>query len=250
MNSGAETAEATKRIIYDAGAAFMLAPGTAEFGTRHGYARLAQFYLGGRCGVLGDVDSAVVAAGFGFLAPDAAAKYWPGALAVRPAREAAELYAQACAAYGRAKLANLPEADADRLAELLARVVDAADVIGLSLFAGWRAMPRPGDPHERVMHLVHVIREWRGSVHIACVAAEGVHPLDAIMLNGGPTYAKFFGWSQPYGDGNGREAAMAEAERATTVVCGSVFDAALSDAEQAELVELTGRTVKLIAPVQ
>jgi hypothetical protein len=125
-------------------------------------------------------------------------------------------------------------------------VVDAVSVLGLPLFAGWQAVPRPTDPRERAMHLVHVIREWQGSVHVACVAAQGVHALDAIMLNGGVMYAEHFGWSQPWGEGNGREAAMAEAERTTSAVCGAVLDAALSDDEQAELVALVGRAARLI----
>lgn len=96
------------------------------------------------------------------------------------------------------------------------------------------------------MHLLHVVREWRGSVHVACVAAEGIGALDAIMLNGGAGYAEFFGWPQPYGDGSGQDAAMAEAERATSAACGSVLDAALSDGEQAELVDLVGKAATLI----
>lgn len=246
MSTGTQTAEATKKAIYDAGAAFMLAPETTEYGKSKGYASLVQFYLGGRCGVLGDVDPAVVVAGFGFLAPDAAATLWPDVLAVGPARQGAAYYTEACAAYGRAKLAGLSDEDAGRLGDLLERVVDSASVVGLALFAGWQAMPRPTDPRERAMHLLHVIREWRGSVHVACVAAEGVSALDAIMLNGGAGYAEFFGWPQPYGEGNGQDAAMAEAEKATSAACGSVFDAALSDAEQGELVELVGGAAALI----
>src|SRR5262245_34232627 len=103
MGDGIETAEATKKAVYGAGATFMLAPETTEYGKGRGYADLVQFYLGGRCGVLGDVDPAVVVAGFGFLAPDAAAKLWPRVLAVGPARKGAVYYAEACAAYGRDK---------------------------------------------------------------------------------------------------------------------------------------------------
>lgn len=248
VTTGIETAEATKKVIYDVGGSFMLAPETAAYGAGKGYPEMVQFYLGGRCGVLGDVDPAVVVAGFGFLAPQAAAQIWPAVLAVGPARETSARYAEACAAYGRAKLADMAGGDATRLAELLGRVVDTAEVIGLPLFAGWKAMPRPADPREKAMHLIHVIREWRGSVHIACVAAAGISALDAIMLNGGPGYAEMFGWPQPWGEGNGREADMADAERATTAVCGAVFDSALSADEQTELVGLTRRAAALISP--
>jgi hypothetical protein len=86
MSTGTETAEAIKQLIYDAGGSFMIAPETTEYGKGKGYADFFQFYLGGRCGVLGDVDPTVVVAGLGFLAPEAAEKLWPDVLAVGPAR--------------------------------------------------------------------------------------------------------------------------------------------------------------------
>jgi hypothetical protein len=39
---------------------------------------------------------------------------------------------------------------------------------------------------------------------------------------------------------------MAQAERATSAVCGAVLDAALAADEQAELVALVGRAARLI----
>lgn len=84
-------------------------------------------------------------------------------------------------------------------------------------------------------------------MHVACVAAAGVGPLDAIMLNGGEGYAEFFGWPKPWGEGGGNQAAMDAAERATTQRCAEVFDAALSEDEQSELVGLVERAGALIS---
>lgn len=248
MATGATTAETTKGIVYDAGAAFMTSPETAEFGAGKGYSDWLHFYLAGRCGVLGDVDPSVVIAGFGFIAPQAAQVVWPCVLEVASARQAAAYYTEACESYGRRKLAEMAETDAFRLGDLLEKVVDTAPVTGLPLFAGWKAMPRPTETRGRAMFLMHVLREWRGSVHVACITAAGVAPLDAIMLNGGPDYAQLFGWPRPWGDGNGKQTQLDAAEQATTARCGEVLDGALSDAEQKELFDRVTRAAQLISP--
>ena len=193
--TGQQTCDATKALVYDTGAGFMLAPATTELGVSHGYADLLAFYLAGRCGVLGDVDSDVVAAALGFFNPAALRPVWDRALQVRPARAGAELYAQALAEQGRAAFASLD--GAARLVELAERVTDAVSPTGLPLFAGWRAQHRPTDPAGRAAHAVQVLREWRGSAHVAAVAL-GLDPLEAVMLNGGDAYAEFYAWPQPW----------------------------------------------------
>jgi len=179
-----QTCATTKALVYDTGAAFMLAPATTELGASHGYADLLAFYLAGRCGVLGDVDSDVVAAALGFFNPAALRPVWDRALQVHPARDGAKLYAQALAEQVRVGGRRALEGAA-RLVELAERVTDAVSPAGLPLFAGWRAQDRPTDPAGRAAHAVHVLREWRGSAHVAAVAALGLDPLDAVMLNGG-----------------------------------------------------------------
>ncbi len=86
----------------------MLAPATTELGVSHGYSDLLAFYLAGRCGVLGDVDSDVVAAALGFFNPAALRPVWDQALQVRPARAGAELYAQALAEQGGPERGSRP----------------------------------------------------------------------------------------------------------------------------------------------
>lgn len=234
--TGQQTCQVTKTAVYDTGAGFMLAPGTTELGMSHGYADLLAFYLAGRCGVLGDVDSDVVAAAFGFFNPSALRTVWGQALRVRPAREGAALYAQALAEQGRAAFVSFD--GAARLVELVERVTDAVSPTGLPLFAGWRAAERPSDPAGRAAHALHVLREWRGSTHVAAVAALGLAPLDAVMLNGGAAYAEFYAWPQPWGDGGGHAQLSAKAEELTDAQCAPVYERILSGTERAELVAL------------
>ncbi len=234
--TGQQTCDATKALVYDTGAGFMLAPATTELGVSHGYADLLAFYLAGRCGVLGDVDSDVVAAALGFFNPAALRPVWDRALQVRPARAGAELYAQALAEQGRAAFASLD--GAARLVELAERVTDAVSPAGLPLFAGWRAQDRPTDPAGRAAHALQVLREWRGSAHVAAVAALGLDPLEAVMLNGGDAYAEFYAWPQPWGDGGGHQELSARTEELTDAQCAPVFERALTGAERAELATL------------
>ncbi|MQA81775.1 MAG: hypothetical protein GEV10_25435 [Streptosporangiales bacterium] len=221
---------------------------TADFGAGKGYDDWMHFYLAGRCGVLGDVDPSVVIAGFGFMAPRAVHALWPSVLEIAPARRAAAYYTEACESYGRTTLAEMAETDACRLGDLLEKVVDTADVSGLPLFAGWKAMPRPTDVRGRAMFLIHVLREWRGGIHVACITAADLTPLEAIMLNGGPDYARLFGWPQPWGDGNGKQQQLDDAEQATTARCAEVLDLTLTEAQQEELIDLLTRAAYLMSP--
>lgn len=234
--TGQQTCDATKALTYNTGAGFMTAAPVTEFGLAHGYADMHAFYLAGRCGVLGDVDSDVVAAAFGFFNPEALRGIWETALRVRPAREAASLYTQALTAHGGPILAKV--VGPERLAELIEKVVDAASPAGLPLFAGWRAAPRPSEPAARAVHAIHLLREWRGSAYVAAVSALALDPLDAVMLNGGEGYAKFYMWPEPWGDGHGQQALSAKAEQLTDGQCAPVFEGALHPADRGELADL------------
>lgn len=231
--TGQQTCDATKALTYNTGAGFMIANPVTEFGLAHGYADMHAFYLAGRCGVLGNVDSDVVAAAFGFFNPIALRPLWEQALTVRPARDAAMLYTEALTAHGGPGLAGV-----DRLGELIERVVAAASPAGLPLFAGWRAMPRPTEPAARAVHAIHLLREWRGSAYVAAVTALALDPLDAVMLNGGEGYAEFYQWPQPWGDGHGYQELSSRAEELTDGQCAPLFEQALDATERGELAAL------------
>ena len=74
--------------------------------------------------------------------------------------------------------------------ELAEQVVDTAEESGLPLFAGWRAEPRADGGVARMLQLVHVLREWRGAVHLVATTAAGLGPLEAILTNEGEQQAQ------------------------------------------------------------
>lgn len=219
------------------GGAFMLHPDVLGPGKEAGYPGGFAYYVVGRGGVLGDVDADVVVSAFGFFAPTLVSSLWNAGVVVEGARAGARRYGDACAAWGRTRLADFT--GAERLADLLARVVDSADVGGLSLFAGWRTAPRPDDAAGRCYLLIHVARELRGSAHLVACVASGLTPRDAVLANpqGGPEQAERFGWSGPVEPDPRAGARFAAAEELTDGLMARHLDV-LSDTELGELSDL------------
>jgi len=76
-------------------------------------------------------------------------------------------------------------------------VVTAGETAGFPLYAAWRAQPLPDDPPARAAQLLHVLREHRGSAHVAAVRVAGLRPVEAVVASpGGAREAWFFGWSE------------------------------------------------------
>ncbi len=217
----------------------MLHRSTLAGGVEAGYPNGLVYYVRGRGGVLGDVDADVVTAAFGFFRPDLIRSMWDEGDRVEPARSASRRYAQDCAAWGRARLAHLE--GMDRLAELAERVVAAAELSGLTLFAGWRAEPLPSDGPGRAYQLLHVMREWRGSVHVVAVAASGLTPVEAILAGaGGEEQARLLGWEPPFVDVSDLADVRRSAEDVTDDLQIGAYETALEPRERAELVALVG----------
>lgn len=215
----------------------MLHPEVLGPGKDAGYPGGFSYYVVGRGGVLGDVDADVVVSAFGFFAPPLITSLWNAGVVVEGARAGARRYADGCAAWGRARLAEFT--GAERLGELLGRVVDAADVGGLSLFSGWRTVERPADAAGRCYLLVHVMRELRGSAHLLACVASGLTPRDAVLANpnGGADQAEKFGWSGPFELEPDAASRFATAEDLTDRLMARHLDV-LDDAEQSELADL------------
>jgi len=133
-----------------------------------------RFYILGRGGVLGDVDPSVIVSAFGYFAPHVISSQWEKARAILDPRMAGHEYFECAAAFGRAKLSGLPDLDA--LCDALGTVNDAADPAGLALYADIAAEPLAEDPAGRAMQLVSVLREFRGSAHLAAVIASLLDP--------------------------------------------------------------------------
>ncbi|WP_067814222.1 SCO6745 family protein [Actinomadura kijaniata] len=242
---------ATKEPIYKLGGGFMISREAKAFSQETGLSGWGPYFRG-RCGVLGEVDADVVAAAVGFFPPQVVRDQWEAARSL-PAAETATRYARVAADFGRRKLADLPDEEAERLAGLLETVCDNADPVAAPLFAGWRAMPRPTDPRGRVIHLVHVLRELRGGLHIVAVLATGLTPLESVLstadnplMQPGETNAEYFGWARPYPEVTTEvQAKRRRAEELTDTLISPAF-AALDEAERNDLVELLTKADKIV----
>ncbi len=218
--------------INAAGAAFMFASSTAAAGETLGLDGLSMYALG-RGGVLGDVDADVVAASFAVFNPTVVRGLWEGARAKAAATgagpaEASAAYNEACATFGRAKLSEV--AGLDTYVSSAEAIVRSASIVGMSLFAGWRAQPLADDLPGRAMQLTNVLREHRGSAHVCGIAAAGLTGAQAHFLSKGEAQMAMMGWQQPWPDVAGLEGARADAEAATDRIVAAAFSVLDEDA--------------------
>lgn len=250
MGEAREIAAAAKGPVVRIGGAFMISREAKAFAEEVGLKGWAPYFRG-RCGVLGEVDADVVAAAAGFFPAEAVREAWEAGAGV-PVASAARRYARVAQDFGRRKLAGLPEADAARLSELLKLVADGADVIGVPLFAGWRAMPLPEDPRGRAIQLAHVVRELRNGLHIVAVLATRLSPLEAVLSGGsallsdGEANAEYFGWPRPYPEVTEElRARREEAEQLTDTLIAPAFEV-LDDREAKELLALLAQADRTV----
>lgn len=234
--SAAETVQAADHTIHDVGSAWMIDQETASRAADLGFANPVAFYFAGRGGVLGDVDAGVVSAAMGWFEPELVRTQWDEGIAVAGAREAARRYAVACAAWGDDHLAGMT--GGERLIELAELLVAAAEASGLPLFAGWRAEPRAEPGPGRLLQLIHVLREWRGGLHLAATTAAGLSPLEAILTKDGPGQARFFGWQGDFPDCGALKPRRDAAEETTDRLSALVYERALSPTERSEFADL------------
>jgi len=215
----------------------MLAPEVLGPCREAGYPNGFAYYVAGRGGVLGDVDADVVVSAFSFFEPTLVRKLWDEGVAVEGARAAARRYGAACASFWTHRLAGFE--GCGRLVEIAEAVVDGADSSGLSLFAGWRGEQRPTDVAERAGFVLHLLREMRGSAHIAAIVAAGLTPLEALLATSGAEGAQRFGWSGPFADV--APDAKVPAEELTDAIVARLYTSAIGDAEIGEFVGLVER---------
>jgi len=174
------------------GAAFYFDPATLAKGKELGLDGF-RFYILGRGGVLGDVDSAVVASAFGYFNPETINKMWTSAQEKLAPREAGRIYMDCVHNLGRAKFAGLENLDAFNAA---AQKVNAAtDPSSLALYAAINAEPLAEDAPARAMQLVAVLREYRGSAHLAAIRVTGLAAEVAHAIHR-PNDVGTFGWAE------------------------------------------------------
>jgi hypothetical protein len=178
--------------ISDMGWAFYFVPETVARGEELGL-DVVSFYVLGRGGVLGDVDSAVIASAFGYFNPTLVATMWDAARTVMAPRDAGHAYMECSAAFGRRTFGQLEGLDAFCVAA--GAVNDAADHTGLALYAGIKTEPLVDDVAGRAMQLVTVLREFRGSAHLIALRSSGLEAKTAHHIRR-PNDGALFGWSE------------------------------------------------------
>jgi hypothetical protein len=219
-----------------AGATWMLHPEQFEASTAAGYPDPFAGYFAGRAGVLGEVDTAIVDSVFAVFAPQIVEAMWESGRLVHGARGGAELYFRQAAEWADKHLAGVD--GLDRLAELGERVIAAAPTAALPLFTGWRSLPRVDDPAGHAFQVILILRELRGSIHLAAIAAAGLSAKEAHLLNKGEEYCRFFGWEDPMPEVDHLKGVRDAAEEQTNQRCAAILAAALSPEEAQELTGL------------
>ena len=106
-------------------------------------------------------------------------------------REAARAYLDCAAEVGRRALSGIEGLDA--MVAAADAVNDAADPVGLSLYAGYRGELLVDDTPGRALQIVTVLREFRGSAHLIALRACGVDARTAHFIKR-PDDGPMFGW--------------------------------------------------------
>ncbi|WP_329052850.1 hypothetical protein OG738_09195 [Amycolatopsis sp. NBC_01488] len=180
IEGAAGSANRIRPVVQVLGGRFMTSPELAEVEAEVGLPPRS-LYLRGRSAVLGDVPPKVAAELFGIFPHWLFEFVLPPATAALDAPASVRAYAESSARWSRVSLSAVPEPG--RLAELLFRVVDAADASGLALFAGWKNASRPSGDVERLGFALMVFRELRGGLHFAALRALGLTVPEAVIAD-------------------------------------------------------------------
>jgi hypothetical protein len=174
----------------DIGASFYFDPETVARGKELGLDGF-RFYFLGRGGVLGDVDSAVIRSAFGYFHPNVIGRMWDTARTRMEPHYAAQAFIECGHEYGRRKFAGLD--GLEEYVDAAATVIAAVDGGAMALFAGVRAEPVPDDAPAAAIHQAMVLREMRGSAHLAAITAVGL-TTDVAHAIKRPDDVELFGW--------------------------------------------------------
>ena len=237
------TATEAKTYFYDLGGDYMTSQ-EARAAAKDLGMKGWPFYFAGRVGVLGPVSADVVHAVTAFFPPELISESWKAARDPQspPLDRVVDRYTALQRSWADAHLGKLSEEDAAELADLMRDIAGGIET-GLSpLAAAWGTMPEPNAPRHRVVHWAHVLREYRGGLHIAAVQMAGLNPLEAIMAGPyGADGARFYRWPEPYPQpDDSMRLFRDEAEEITDELASRAFRG-LDEAQSERLVELLGK---------
>ena len=229
-----ELLDAACPLINDMGAAFYFIPETLAVGKAMGLGGM-EFYVQGRAGQMGNTDPEAVAAAFGYFKPALLKSVLDAANAKSEPRVTGEAFMNACATLSRAKLSGI--ANLDALVAVLEKVNNAADGDGLALYAAINTEKLAVDAAGRLLQLIAILREYRGSAHLVALRAAGVDSRTAHYMKR-PDMWKQFGYTEEEAPviTDAVKAARAEAENITDRIVEPAY-AVLSDAERTVLVD-------------
>ena len=148
-------------------------------------------------------------------------------------REAARVYLDCAAEVGRRLLSDIEGLDA--MVAAADAVNEAADPVGLALYAGYRGELLVDDVPGRALQIVTVLREFRGSAHLIALRACGVDARTAHFIKR-PGDGAMFGWPEGFAPeiSDEQRAAAERAEALTDDLVRPAY-AALDDAGSAAL---------------
>jgi hypothetical protein len=236
---------ATSVPIHDIGTAIYLSPEVMTLAAEWGWPNPFAFYFAGRGGMLGDVGADVVTSALGWFEPNAVASMYTEGVGVAGAKVAAARMAEAHGEWGKKHYAGVD--GIDDIVAVSEQLVDGIEGSAIPLFVGWRDAARSDDAAGRAAQLMQMLREWRGGLHLVATTAVGLSPLEAILTNEGEGQAKFFGWSEPFGDVSGIKAKHDDAEEITDQLCASTLAGAL-DATQFPAFEAGVQALRAATP--
>jgi hypothetical protein len=216
------------------GEAFYFHPDTLAAGKAAGLDGF-RFYVLGRGGVLGDVETGVVHAAFGYFHTGLIDKIWNSAKQIVAPRDAARMYHECSHRIGRAKFSEIEGLEG--FVEAATQVIGHVEGASLPLFAGVRAEPVPDDVPAAAMHQAMVLRELRGSVHLLALTACGV-PTPVAHAVRRPGDVALFGYDEIPEVTDDDRANWHRAEQLTDELLTSAY-ASLSEAQATALVNGT-----------
>lgn len=214
-----ELTTATFEAIGALGAKYYFHPDTLSVGKELGLDGF-RFYVIGRGGVLGNVESPVVTSAFGYFHPAVIDKMWTTSCEIVEPREAARRSLQCNAALGRKHLGDV--AGLDAFCEAAEAVCAGVNPAGLALYAGYVAEPLPDDAAARALQLIVTLRELRGSQHLAAIVAAGLHPAVAHALRR-PDDLDTFGWADGVEIPDGATDTLAAVDAATDELTAATY---------------------------
>lgn len=139
-------------------------------------------YVWGRASALGEPEPSLVVSTFAVFEPTMISGIYDDARSKVGRAELIAARTEATTASLTEVLDGVDLASVATVADRLQAAVEAADLVGRPLFAGFTGRPWPTDPIGRLWHGCELLREHRGDSNIAVSIAHGLGPIDMNII--------------------------------------------------------------------